>query len=231
MFLRVLLTGFPDTNKKAAQYLEACGNQAVHFPLQEMNIISGSIKLLGKSDWVIFTSPSAVRLYMQHLYPLNPFVKAACVGPATAKALEDDYARACSLIPKGEYSASSLAREILINKKDFLGKKILFPCSKLAGNELLQMLSNEGILIRRYDFYSPSVNEQQAIPEFDALAFFSSSGVEAFFSQSFEIDLSTKKISVIGESTAITLRQYFSGDFMLASKASSVETVKALLKK
>ena len=88
-----------------------------------MNIISGSIKLLGKSDWVIFTSPSAVRLYMQHLYPLNPFDKAACVGPATAEALEDDYARACSLMPDKVNTPHRLCSgEILINKKTFESK-------------------------------------------------------------------------------------------------------------
>ena len=226
--MRVLLTGFPDTNKKAEAYLDSYGHKSVHCPMQEMQLIPGSVKLLGKSDWVIFTSPSAVRLYMQHLYPLNPFDKAACVGPATAEALEDDYARACSLMPDNDYSSCSLAAKILSNKDKFESKRVLFPCSELAGVELEECLSQSGLKVHRYDFYRPVKRDIDTLPDFDAVAFFSSSGVEAFFSHQKKVDLTTKKLAVIGESTAETLRQYYDGDFAVANKASAEETVKVL---
>ncbi|EDM26113.1 uroporphyrinogen-III synthetase [Lentisphaera araneosa HTCC2155] len=226
--MRVLLTGFRDTNSKARAILESYSAEVIDFPLQEMQLIPGSIKLLGKSDWVIFTSPTAARLYMQHLYPLNHFDKAACVGPSTAEALEGDYGRACSLLPETNFSASSLAKIIVENKKQFVDKKILFPCSKLAKNDLVNLLAENGISIQRHDFYLPERNQIASIPNFDAICFFSSSAVEAYFSLKNSKDLAGKKVSLIGESTAVTFRQYSDLPFVLAKEANAEETAKVL---
>ncbi|WDE98016.1 uroporphyrinogen-III synthase [Lentisphaera profundi] len=226
--MRVLLTGFPDTNKKAKKTLEHYSGVALDFPLQKMKIIDGSIKLLGKSDWVIFTSPAAVRLYMQHLYPLNHFIKAACVGPATAGALEEDYGRACSLVPAKNYSAKALAEEIINNLSLFRAKKILFPCSRLAKDDLMRELSEVGLDVTRHNFYEPEQSQAGVLPHFDAVCFFSSSAVEAYFSLSDPADLALKKVSLIGESTAITFRQYSNADFLVANQPSAEEAVKVL---
>lgn len=226
--MRVLLTGFPDTNSKARTILESYSAEVIEFPLQEMQLVPGSIKLLGKSDWVIFTSPTAVRLYMQHLYPLNHFDKAACVGPSTAEALEGDYGRACTLLPDANYSASSLANTIIENKKLFVGKRILFPCSKLAKNDLSDLLAENDISIQRHDFYLPERNEIEHIPDFDAICFFSSSAVEAYFSIKNSRSLAGKKASLIGESTAVTFKQYSDLPFVLAKEANAEETAKVL---
>lgn len=223
-----MLTGFPDTNKKAKKALEARSAVAIDWPLQTMQIIEGSIRLLGKSDWVIFTSPSAVRLYMQHLYPLNPFSKAACVGTSTAAALEDDYGRACSLMPSEVFSAKSLADEVINYKELFIGKKILFPCSRLAKNDLLDSLEAEGLVVRRHEFYVPEQTEGGALPDFDSICFFSSSAVEAYFTLEAPTDLRNKKIALIGESTAVTFKQYSDVKYALAKEANAEGTVKAL---
>ena len=226
--MRVLLTGFPDTNKKARKVLDDYSATALDLPLQTMKIIKGSIGLLGKSDWVIFTSPTAVRLYMQHLYPLNHFDKAACVGPSTADALESDYGRACSLMPTSSFCAISLAKEIVKRKDEFIGKRILFPCSGLAKNDLVDYLASHGISVARHDFYLPEQRVLDLLPDFDAICFFSSSAVEAYFSSKESTSLNNKKIALIGKSTAVTFKQYSDLDFTLAREANAEETVKAL---
>ena len=225
---RVLLTGFHDTNVKAAKYVEQLGGEALHCPLQEMTILPGAVRLLGKSDWIIFTSPASARLYMQHLYPLNGFDKAICVGPGTRDALADDYGRACSFMPKENYSSLGLAKAMCAKKELFLNKKILFPCSQLAGEALEQTLGDEGIEIRRHDFYKPESKQLARIPDFDAVCFFSSSAVQSLAELKGASFLQGKKVALIGDSTAEAFEEVFGSDYTKASEATAEQTVKAL---
>ena len=225
---RVLLTGFHDTNVKAAKFVEQLGGDALHCPLQEMILMADSVRLLGKSDWIIFTSPASARLYMQHLYPLNGFDKAICVGPGTKKALEDDYGRACSFMPQVDYSSRGLAKAMCDEKEIFLGKKILFPCSALAGDTLEQTLAAAGIKIRRHDFYKPESKQLDNIPEFDAVCFFSSSAVQSLGELKGADFLKGKKVALIGDSTAETFEEVFGSDYTKAVEATAEQTVQAL---
>ena len=225
---RVLLTGFHDTNVKAAKYVEQLGGEALHCPLQEMTILPGSIRLLGKSDWIIFTSPASARLYMQHIYPLSGFDKAVCVGPGTRAALEDDYGRACNFIPDANYSSLGLAKAMCKEKELFLNKKILFPCSQLASHALEQTLAEVGISIQRHDFYKPESKQLASIPDFDALCFFSPSAVQSLGELKGAGFLKGKKVALIGSSTAEAFEEIFGSDYTKASEATAEQTVLAL---
>ena len=225
---RVLLTGFPDTNKKAATFVEQFGGEPLSCPLQEMNIIPGSVRLLGRSDWVLFTSPASARLFMQHLFPLNPFEKAACVGPGTREALEDDYGVPCKLLPERDFSSLGLAQAIIDQKSLFEGKRILFPCSELAGDVLEKHLADEGLQIKRHNFYRPEAKHLDSLPDFDAICFFSSSAVQSLGELQETSFLEGKKIAVIGDSTAETFEETFGLPYVKASSSNAEQTVRAL---
>ena len=91
---RVLLTGLWETSQKVSAFLEAYDATPIIFPLQKTRELLPKVNDF--YDWIIFTSPAAVR-HFQSLKTVR-FSKAACVGPSTEKAFLQFYEK-CDLIP------------------------------------------------------------------------------------------------------------------------------------
>lgn len=104
----------------------------------------------GEYDWVLFTSANGVRAFREVLktrkLDLRAFAgaKVACVGPATAKALEDHGIEA-DLIPD-EFQAEGLLAAL--EATDGLrGKRFLLPRAEVARNVLPDSLRERGGIV------------------------------------------------------------------------------------
>lgn len=123
-------------------------------------------------DWIVFTSANGVEHYKAQFQG----EKIACIGPATAKAVEDK-GGVVSYIPK-EFVAES------IDLGDVRGQKILLPRAKKARDILPENLKKAGAIVDvvvTYDvetnYDSSSLLECARRPDF--LTFTSSSSVDS----------------------------------------------------
>jgi len=225
--MRILLTGLPDTNRKALKHCAALDAEGIDFPLQELRLIPAAVKLLPAFDWTVFTSPGGARLYLEHLYPLNGVGHVAAVGPATAEALAD-WTVPVEVMPAVDFTAAGLLKELLVRVK--AGESLLLPCSRLAAPALAEGLSAAGVKVTRLDLYEPAHSAEQPLPASDGVCFFSSSAVEAM-RQIYGPDcLDGLPCAVIGPSTRETFLAAFGREPLMASSSSAAATVEILLK-
>ena len=169
-------------------------------------------------DWLIVTSPSAVRCLVSQLDDLRTLPKILCCGVGTAKALEAFRIQADAM-PEGEFNTKG----VLEAAKKHIPKdsSILRVRSDRAGETLSDKLSEifghvKDVVICR--------NEKVAckMPVCDAVFFASVSAVESFAEQFGVEKLNGKEVVVIGKMDAAALRQH-GIEHVVAPKQSTVE--------
>lgn len=211
---RVLLTAFEETNTRL-QSLLAGQVEAISFPVQSFSLLDFDESLLTESyDWLILTSRAAVRFYFESLDKRPDCRKIAVVGEATKEAVES-FGRVVDFYPKTNFSAKSLAEELneLLSGKE----TVLFPCSRLANNDLEESLAVANF--QRFEIYQPVRNEAVDLPVYDEIVFCSPSSVKAFI-ETYDLDaLKAKKLYSLGERTSEALSD-LSLDFEQAEKSS-----------
>ncbi|MEN9361311.1 MAG: hypothetical protein RL095_2846 [Verrucomicrobiota bacterium] len=225
--MRILLTGLPDTNRKALKICASLGAEGIDFPLQELRLIPSAVKLLPAFDWTVFTSPGGARLYLEHLYPLNGVGHVAAVGPATAEALAD-WTVPVELMPQSEFTAAGLLQALRVRVKP--GESLLLPCSRLAAPQLAAGLAAAGIRVTRLDLYEPAHTAAEPLPACDGVCFFSSSAVEAMHQIYGPDCLQDLPCAVIGPSTRESFLAAFGREALMPSSPSAAATVEILQK-
>ncbi|HKL22511.1 MAG TPA: uroporphyrinogen-III synthase, partial [Tichowtungia sp.] len=153
-------------------------------------------------DWLIVTSPSAVRCLMTQVDDLRALPKILCCGKGTARTLADFKIRADAM-PDGEYNSAG----VLAAAKQHIPKdaRILRVRSDRAG----EALSNE--LRRHFDQVDDQVictNRivKADVPPCDVVFFASVSAVESFMEQFGVEALDGKSAAVIGTLDAAALQ-------------------------
>lgn len=144
--------------------------------------------LKGEFDWVVFSSQNAVEAIVTRLEALGystdlfKVVRCAAVGSATASAAKAAFGFGQVLVPK-VYSSASLAELF----KDFKGKRVFVPRSKIARTEISEKLSEVGAQVCATVAYSTKkasggVDLPDLVKrgEVDAIAFASPSAVRFF---------------------------------------------------
>ncbi len=169
-------------------------------------------------DWLIVTSPSAVRCLISQLDDLRALPKILCCGIGTAKALEAFRIQADAM-PEGEFNTQGVLEAA--QKHIPTDAKILRVRSDRAGETLSDKLREtfdhvEDVVICR--------NQKVAceMPECDAVFFASVSAVESFADQFGVEKLTGKEIVVIGKMDAAALQQH-GVENVVAPKQSTVE--------
>jgi len=116
-------------------------------PVKNADELDSAIRSLSDYDWVIFTSASGVRFFLEHLAGMRvrdetlKELKVAAIGPATAAALEK-VGKKADYVPN-EY----LSEKIAVGLGDMRGRRVLLPRADIASEKLPALLRDRGALV------------------------------------------------------------------------------------
>jgi uroporphyrinogen III methyltransferase/synthase len=216
---RVVLTRPASASRRSREWFTALGATVIDCPLIRIRPTADPAPLrramgsLPSYKWLLLSSVHGVRAFAGELAAMHRDARAlagvsiACVGPATADALQRAGLRA-DLVPT-TYSAASLAAAMAA-AGDLHGARVLYPRSAIAAPHLADALRAAGAVVDDVAAYEtvaaePPAAAVAAIREgVDAILFFSPSAVGQFVS----LDLRPGRaiIGCIGPTTAAAAR-------------------------
>ena len=214
--LRVVVTRARRKGEKFAAVLAKLGATPLLFPtiqtvaIQPNPTLDAANQQLDKYDWLIFTSPPAVRYWAKSIQPsaISRQPQVACVGSKTARAWQKVSGREADLLPE-TYTAVGL----LAVMPDVRGQKILIPQSAIARDTLADGLRQAGALVAAIATYDtvldePTPEEWAALRAgADWLTFTSPSTFSNFVTLAGEAALYGAKIATIGPITAVAVEK------------------------
>jgi len=121
-------------------------------------------------------------------------------------------------------NAKSLASIILNNS---IEKKIIFFCGNKRRDDLPDILKNNGFDVEELVVYETELSPVKIVDHFDAVAFFSPSAVESFFS----VNGLDKKIVCfsVGETTTAAIKTYTGNRIITSEKPLEESIIKSVL--
>jgi uroporphyrinogen-III synthase len=163
----------------------------------------------------IFTSQNAVNAVMGSEFGVR---NCFCVGEKTKLLLEENGQK---VIKMAEY-ASALADYLVKNNKN---DSFQFFCGNIRSDEIPSKLKQNNIAFEEIEVYKTTLNLKKFERQFDAVLFFSPSGVRSYFeANSFSKVLNSGRLAVcIGTTTASEAKKYTENVVM--SNATTVESV------
>ena len=189
-------------------------------PLTETTEFLQILTKFSNYDWIIFTSQNGVKVFFNALEKLNKdarvfsSVKIACIGPQTEATL-NQFAIKADFVPT-IFTSEQFGKQI-ISFVDLKGKKVLLLRSKIASNELVEMLKKAGAMVDDISIYtavmiksdSTTLEEKIKNNEIDWITFASPSAVQGFFENiNTELINSSKiKIASVGPVTSMELER------------------------
>ncbi|MDP2991106.1 MAG: uroporphyrinogen-III C-methyltransferase, partial [Kiritimatiellota bacterium] len=184
---RVLLTASQALQDKAADLVADYGGIPVCRPLIKLETTTEaleSIRKIDTYDWVVMTSPSAVRCFGDLLRSaqtdLRSIPQLVTCGVGTSKELRAIGLRA-DIEPASDFGADSLVRNVEPLMKP--GLRILRLRSDKAGAALAEALRQRGAMVDDCILYHNEPIEYDNKPDFDVVFFASASAVEVFDKQ------------------------------------------------
>lgn len=221
---RVFITTRPEgRSDELNELLRSAGASLVEFPMIEIVAYSenpklkSQLKLIKRTDWLIFTSANGVRHFFLALkkngLKINPTnkVRFAVIGEKTAQALDENGFDADIVANK------SSAREFGEKLKEIIpeNNRVTLVLGNLASTELEDKLFGK-VKIDRIDIYKTIIPEKtdESVwdmirnDKYDQLIFTSPSGIQNFILLSGgQLDTSLLRIVCIGETTAAFARE------------------------
>jgi len=163
-------------------------------PLTQTNKFLQALAKFPGYDWIIFTSPNGVRIFFDYLHGMTKdarvfaSAKIAAIGTRTAAKLTE-FGIHPDFVPT-VFTGKELGNQ-LIARENLNGKKVLLLRSRLASNELVDILQQAGAEVDNVSLYtvaeeksnSKPLTEQISSGVVDWLTFTSPSCVRAFFEQ------------------------------------------------
>lgn len=226
---RILLTCSQDLQDQAAAAVCDLGGVPVRRPLIRLTANPTAlecVRRLRQYDWLVLTSPAAVRCFREVLnqagVDLRAVPKLMAAGPGTSREI-----RKMGLGPEAEASTDFGAGGLLQAARGLInpGAKVLRLRSDKAGNELADALRQMGAVVDDCLLYRNERLTYEALPEFDAVFFASGSAVEAFEELWGREALKGKTILAIGQPTVAVLKRHG----LVADLVSPVPTMEASL--
>ena len=188
-------------------------------PLTETNEFLRTLAKITGYDWIIFTSGNGVTIFFETLQALGKdarvfgSAKIAAIGSGTAAKLSEFGVKA-DFIP-GVFTSKELGRQ-LTACTNLRGKKVLLLRSKIASNELVELLTGAGAVVQDVAVYTAVEEKSECawlIEEInkgriDWLTFASPSSVNGFFEQvrSDLVNSANVKVASIGPVTSERLQ-------------------------
>lgn len=187
-------------------------------PIEDNKALADAFGRLGEYDWLVFTSPSGVRIFFEEMSAANVDVRAlatarfAALGAGTAAEL-----RTCGIIAdfvpsvaNGEALGCELAQEAAP------ASNVLIPRARIGNKQLVDALvaaDHKVFDVPTYDTVQLDGGLVDVEREFEqgkifCVAFTSSSGVRAFAQAHPTLDLSLVRAACIGEQTRATAESF-----------------------
>ncbi|MBR5931840.1 MAG: uroporphyrinogen-III C-methyltransferase [Lachnospiraceae bacterium] len=222
--------------KEGAEVLEMPAIE-VH-PVSDKRPLQDAIGKLadGQYDWIVFTSPSGVRIFMEELLQDADIrtlanVKIASIGKGSEKAL-NGYGLKSDFLPS-VFDGETLGKELAALCKG--GERIFIPRAKIGNKELVEELSKAGAVVddvATYDtFYENSrvIDEHAAMESGDCdLAVFTSASTVKGFAESLKgLDFTKVNAVCIGRQTCEAAEAYGMKTWT-ASKATLTDLVECV---
>ena len=208
---RVLLTGSDALQDKSADTVHDFGGIPVQRPLIRLvTCAEAERELLNLSEyeWLVLTSPSAVRCCMElmreNMADVRRFPKLIVAGAGTARELSS-YGLHANLQPEGKYSTRSVIEKAKSVISD--GTRILRLRSDKAGRSLAEAMEKLGAEVTDCILYRNERIHYARLPGFDIVFFASTSAVEAFNASWGTNALAGKVVVAIGQPTVDALEK------------------------
>jgi uroporphyrinogen-III synthase len=246
---RVVLTRAPDQARDLALTLERLGAEVVLLPMislappEDWGKLDEQLRQLDSFDAIVFLSRNAVRYLFDRCAQLgiqcellrsgNRFLGA--VGPATARALEEEGVQVSYVAGKG--TGEALAREL---GPTLAGRRVLLPRSDRGDERVPEALRASGARVTEVIAYrttgpasiNPEILARTRRAEVDAIVFASPSAVRTFARAIGESDLPTLSVRVpllaIGPTTATAIRR-LGAQVTIEAEESSVSGIASAL--
>ena len=183
-------------------------------PIEANGALADAFNHIAQYDWLVFTSPSGVRIFFDELLKSNVDIrgiaqaKFAALGQGTAKELRARgiVADFVPTVANGEALGRELAKEAAPESR------ILIPRARIGNKQLVEALTEAGHAVDdvpTYDTVSVTQDLVNVAREFEegrifCTAFTSSSGVRAFAKANPDLNLATVRAACIGEQTRAT---------------------------
>jgi len=190
----------------------------VNVTLQEYNAISIEelpFKPINKIENAIVTSQNSARILIKNKVLIK---KVFCVGEKTASLMQ---ANGCKLIETSK-NGTVLARFIVKNHKN---DSFIFFCGNRRRSELPNILQQNQVSFTEEILYETTLNSNKFDEVFDAILFFSPSGVMSYIQENL---LGNSIAFCIGSTTAAAINSETVE--VIISEKSSVESVLSKLK-
>ena len=172
----------------------------------------------GKYQWIVFTSPSGVRIFMDELFAKADIralasVRIASIGKGSEKAL-NGYGLKSDFIPS-VYDGETLGKELAEKLEE--GDKVLIPRAAIGNPQLVEELQKKANVtvddIATYDtvYETSHVLDEHAAMEsnpFDLAVFTSASTVKGFTESLKGMDFTKVNAVCIGKQTQAAAEQY-----------------------
>ena len=251
---RVVVTRPKEQSAELRDLLASHGADVLEMPLIEIRfggdeeLIPEILAGFGEYDWLVFTSANGVRGFFRHFFArykdlrsLGP-CRIACVGPATARAVEELHLEV-DCLPE-THTGDALAEKLLA-EHGVENLKICVVTGNRNPDALPKKLEEIGrAIVDTFPVYATEeadLSEHPSARAFrekgaDAIVFASGSAVKSFLSQAAALKLEAAatrpRVVAIGEPTASTLRASgipVAGTARAATPAAVVEALIAAL--
>ncbi len=235
---RVLLTCSADLQEKAADCVNDLGGVPIKRPLIRLVPEAGAcelVKNIDRYDWLVLTSPAAVRCFFElfdslceekmALIRIGALPRIIVCGPGSAAEVRK-YRVQPAAEPASDFGAGGLKDMAHTIIKP--GQKVLRLRSDKAGGALAEFLRSTGAKVDDFVLYRNETVKYVDLPEFEAVFFASASAVDVFVAQWGASALNGKKIAVIGKPTMEGLAKHGVTPQVIgreATVASCIETL------
>jgi uroporphyrinogen-III synthase len=177
-------------------------------------------RLQAQPATVIFTSANAVHP-VGKLLQGNVNLIIYCIGGATRDAVTE-YFGGSSIQDVGD-NAADLVKKVMLARP----ASVLFFCGNEWMDTIPQRLTANGIAVEEIEVYRTELQPQLMEENFDAVLFFSPSGVKSFFSSN-TIDASATCFA-IGPTTAAEIEVYTKNKIVVAGQPGKKEMIDAVI--
>lgn len=229
---RVLLTASRALQDKAAGEVADYGGVPVSRPLIELETTPEGIAGVDRIpdyDWIVLTSPSAVRCFGDTLraarIDVRTVPKLVSCGGGTSRELEQMGFRV-DIAPGSDFGAQGLLKEVAAHVTP--GLRVLRLRSDKAGPGLAQSLRELGAEVNDCVLYRNRPIDYDTQPEFDVVFFASASAVEVFDAQWDVSTLQGRTVGAIGKPTLSALRERGVRVDVTAPQATVESAIRAL---